>query len=158
MWRVFEKTFSAQFTNIQRSFFLGTSILCPDSIPHFCDCRKTDQYCKACSLLTKRNPILEITDRSSLTTSQTVGPCSSLVEDDCLLQRPQSSSSCNKDPAASGHASVPTDVKEWILAAYNEHHFRRSLTSYDLGYLGIKLGIRGLTMQSSTYTSFFAFV
>lgn len=95
--------------------------------------RKTDQYCKACSLLTKRNPILEITDRSSLTTSQT---------------RPQSSSSCNKDPAAQQHVSLPTDVKEWILAAYGEHHFRRSLTSYDLGYLGIKLGIRGLTMQS----------
>lgn len=96
--------------------------------------RKTDQYCKASCILSKGNPVLEISDRSSLSASQTM---------------PQSSSSCNKDILNnSRQPSIPHDVKEWILAVYNDFQFRRPLSIQDVVHLGSRLGIRNISANN----------
>lgn len=63
----------ASCTNIQQLFSQGHSLIPPISITYSCyACRKTDQYSKACSILAKSNPVMDLTDKSSGSCSRTV--------------------------------------------------------------------------------------
>eukprot|EP00210_Caulerpa_lentillifera_P000245 g238.t1 len=88
--------------------------------------RKTDQYSKACSILAKSNPVMDLTDRSSGTCSRT---------------SPLSISSNERASETNEKVSVPVDTQQWILAAYGECHFPRRLTQRDLSYLEASLGL-----------------
>eukprot|EP00210_Caulerpa_lentillifera_P004112 g3921.t2 len=95
--------------------------------------RKTDQYSKACCLLAKSSPVMEVTDRSSAS---------------CTRTTPPSSFSQEKALVSVQKTSIPMDTREWILAAYGECRFSRRINQADLSYLEASLGLSKRVKQN----------